>query len=152
MGARVFLYATKTTRKWEYLDALTTGTAAAWFFGRLGCTIAHDHPGQRTDFFLAVDFPDGPRHDLGFYEWLLTIAINVLLYFWKGRLCSPGMTVGIVCAFYGPARFLLDFLRIEDKRYWGLTPAQYVSIFLTAFGMWVLITITNRRNAIVVEE
>jgi len=150
LGAIVFLYATKSTRKWEYIDALIAGIAAAWFFGRLGCTIVHDHPGKRTDFFLAVNFPDGPRHDLGFYEWLFTIFINiVLLLFWNKRLCSPGMTIGIVCACYGPARFVLDFLRIDDKRYSGLTPAQYASIVLTAFGVWLLVTRGNRRNPVV---
>jgi hypothetical protein len=36
--------------------------------------------------------------------------------------------------FYVPARFLLDFLRISDARYFGLTPGQYagIAVFLAA--------------------
>ncbi|MGZ8463727.1 MAG: hypothetical protein ACXWWT_12930, partial [Candidatus Deferrimicrobiaceae bacterium] len=36
--------------------------------------------------------------------------------------------------FYVPARFFLDFLRISDARYFGLTPAQYagIAVFLAA--------------------
>jgi phosphatidylglycerol:prolipoprotein diacylglycerol transferase len=59
-----------------YGDALTVGWTAGWFFGRLGCTLAHDHPGSPSDFVLAVQFPDGPRHDLGWYEWLYTIGLT----------------------------------------------------------------------------
>src|SRR5690606_7932138 len=37
-------------------------------FGRMGCFLAHDHPGIHTEFFLGVQYPDGGRHDLGLYE------------------------------------------------------------------------------------
>ena len=41
--------------------------------------------------------------------------------------------------FYVPARFFLDFLRIGDARYFGLTPAQYagIAVFLAAVILMV---------------
>ena len=41
----------------EYTDALVLGLAVGWFFGRLGCSIVHDHPGLPSDFILAVQYP-----------------------------------------------------------------------------------------------
>ena len=46
-------------------------------FGRLGCTLVHDHVGSRSEFLLAIRFPDGARHDLGLYELLYTVAVLV---------------------------------------------------------------------------
>ena len=56
----------------RYTDVISLGLMTGWIFGRTGCYITHDHPGIHTDFFLAVAYPDGPRHDLGFYELLFT--------------------------------------------------------------------------------
>ena len=69
----------------EYVEAVVFGVVAGWFFLRLGCSIAHDHPGRHTDFFLAIRYPDGPRHDLGFYEWLLTIATLAVIFVMRRR-------------------------------------------------------------------
>ena len=38
---------------WPYADSITIGFAFGWFFGRLGCTINHEHPGTASNFFLA---------------------------------------------------------------------------------------------------
>lgn len=38
---------------WPYMDSLAIGLALGWFFGRMGCTVAHDHPGFASDFWLA---------------------------------------------------------------------------------------------------
>jgi len=50
-----------------------------------------------------------------------------------------GMPLAFICLVYGPIRFFADFLRIDDVRYFSLTPAQYMVIAMTAFGVWVLL-------------
>jgi phosphatidylglycerol:prolipoprotein diacylglycerol transferase len=115
----------------------------AWFFARLGCFGVHDHPGVASDFALAVADWNGSgvaRHDLGLYEVLWSVP--VALWFWRSRLRlpAPGYYLGLVCCAYGPVRFGLDFLRADDAhggdvRYAGLTPAQYLSLALAAFGL-----------------
>ncbi len=59
---------------WTTLDALAFGMTVAWIFGRMGCTVAFDHPGKPTHFFLAFKNPPYPVpkgynaiHNLGFY-------------------------------------------------------------------------------------
>jgi phosphatidylglycerol:prolipoprotein diacylglycerol transferase len=38
-----------------YVDCLAYGLTMGWFLGRMGCTVAHDHPGTpANDFFLGI--------------------------------------------------------------------------------------------------
>jgi hypothetical protein len=60
----------------------------------LGCTIDHDHPGIHSHFILAVKYPDGARHDLGFYEWLFTIGLIVVLLFIRRADFPSGAIIG----------------------------------------------------------
>jgi phosphatidylglycerol:prolipoprotein diacylglycerol transferase len=89
-----------------------------------------------------VQFPDGPRHDLGFYEAFWWIAI-IALFFSVDRVKPHlkdriGFYPGLLCMVYAPIRFALEFLRSADVRYFGLTPAQYTSIVVFAFGIFLL--------------
>jgi phosphatidylglycerol:prolipoprotein diacylglycerol transferase len=103
----------------------------------------HDHPGRLTGFPLAVRFPGGARHDLGLYEAIVLFAIAALLWRLWSRRRLEGRLLGLLAVLYGFARFLLDFLRASDvayadARYAGLTPAQYGSVLLVAWGAWRL--------------
>jgi phosphatidylglycerol:prolipoprotein diacylglycerol transferase len=88
---------------------------------------------------LAVAFPGGARHDLGFYDALLLGAITVVLHALRRRNALRGSLLGVLALLYGIGRFLLDFLRARDlpyvdARYLGLTPAQWFCIALVAYG------------------
>jgi phosphatidylglycerol:prolipoprotein diacylglycerol transferase len=129
-------------RTWlSIADLLVQGLAVGWFFGRLGCTLVHDHVGRPSDFALAIRFPGGPRHDLGLYEWLYTALVLVPAVVWLGRRSRrPGTAVCLLSLLYAPARFLLDFLRNtdlpgHDPRFGGLTPAQYACLALLVLGL-----------------
>lgn len=137
----------KKLPKWEYIDISAVGLSVGWLFGRLGCTIAHDHPGKHTNFFLAVRYPEGPRHDLGFYEWLFTIVLNIFLFsIIIPKRPKPGNIVAILAIIYSPVRFMLDFLRVADKLYFGLTPGQYFSIFLFGLGWYILYLVNKDKK------
>jgi phosphatidylglycerol---prolipoprotein diacylglyceryl transferase len=127
-----------------YADAVALGLAVGWIFGRLGCTTAHDHPGRHSHFFLAVRYPDGARHDLGFYELLFTLVLTVLLFVYARRPRPAGRIIGLFATLYAPVRFGLDFLRAvndvphPDARYAGLTPAQWACLLAFGVGVWLL--------------
>ena len=131
-------------------DRVLLALLAAWNFGRLGCTFAHDHPGIATDFFLGVRFPDGVvRHDLGFYEFLWAVTLSAILFPLSRRPRREGFYMGIILTSYAPLRFLFDFLRVTegkwaDVRFVGLTPAQYGTLLLFGFGVWLLIRQRSR--------
>jgi phosphatidylglycerol:prolipoprotein diacylglycerol transferase len=126
-----------------YADAVALGLAVGWIFGRTGCFTAHDHPGLRTDFFLAVQYPEGTRHDLGLYELLFTIVMTAILFAYARKPRVPGRIIGLFATMYAPVRFGLDFLRARDvarpdERYAGLTPAQWACVATLGVGMWLL--------------
>lgn len=129
------------------------GIVPGWLFGRAGCAIVNDHPGEKSDFFLAVDFPEnaayvvqtlnldpGPRHDLGLYEFLYWIFIAIVLYAATRRPRPAGFAIALVALLYAPVRFMLEFLRLEllDPPIWGFTPAQYASVVIFAIGLLLM--------------
>ncbi len=136
---------------WVSTDILLYGGLHAWVFGRLGCTVAHDHPGRFTDSWFSVRWPiNDPdqiynihhlpgRFDLGLFEFLYTFVMLAILYIshrrWPWR---PGFTTGVVFVSYAPIRFFFDFLRVIDRRYLYLTPAQWGSLVLLGIGVWLL--------------
>ncbi|MGA6994106.1 MAG: prolipoprotein diacylglyceryl transferase family protein, partial [Candidatus Deferrimicrobiaceae bacterium] len=129
----------------------------AWAIGRLGCTVAHDHPGTITHFPLGVslstpearayigyfygaagrlaDLPGTETlanmayHDLGWYEFLYTLLVIVPAFLVLDRKPRPtGFFPIAFVLLYLPMRFFLDFLRLSDARYGSLTFAQYAAI------------------------
>lgn len=154
---------------WTNLGAFTL--PFCWFFGRVGCALVHDHPGSRAEGFwlweqvrnvfgdavpevwpLALQFPDGPRHDLGFYEalWWAVLVVFTLIAASKPR--RRGFFLWTLPLLYAPMRFMLDFLRVEpntviqgvgDVRYFGLTPAHYTSMALFALGIYLWFRLRN---------
>jgi phosphatidylglycerol:prolipoprotein diacylglycerol transferase len=144
-------------------DVLLAVFPVAWIFGRMGCALAHDHPGIRaalgSPFAVATGafdpnrtlhgplgtelrFGDAPRYDLGTLELFFTLALaGATVLTWR-RPRAPGFYVTFVPLAYAPVRFALDFLRVGseaggDVRYGGLTPAQWccVAIVLVRVGL-----------------
>lgn len=130
----------------HYADSLALGFALAWSIARAGCFMAHDHQGIHTDFFLAVDFPDGPRHDLGLYESIYMWCIFAVMLFVNRKRPGGGTLTGIMCVTYAPPRFFMEYLRAFDARYYGFTPAQYGSVVVLALGIWLLIRARNEEH------
>jgi phosphatidylglycerol:prolipoprotein diacylglycerol transferase len=121
-----------------FLDLLAFAAPFGWAFGRLGCALAHDHVGVASDHWLAVAFPDRGRFDLGALELALLVA-TACLFSWLARTPRPtGTFLGLFFAIYGPARFLLDGLRVGEIRYLGWTPGQYASLAATLLGVTLL--------------
>jgi phosphatidylglycerol---prolipoprotein diacylglyceryl transferase len=134
----------KRIRFQDYADAFALGVAPGWGVARLGCFSVHDHPGVKTNFFLAVRFADGPRHDLGLYEAILLFAIGALVWTLHRRGLLRGRLLAVLALVYGIGRFFLDFLRARDvpyadARHLGLTFAQYFAVALVGYAAWALV-------------
>jgi phosphatidylglycerol---prolipoprotein diacylglyceryl transferase len=147
------IYYGRSRRPWlPTADVLAQGLVIGWVFGRLGCTVVHDHIGRPSEFLLAVRFPVGPRHDVGLYELLYTVAVLVpAVVVLNRRPRPPGTSVAVLALLYAPVRFLLDFLRQTDlpgadTRYLGLTMAQYACLVLAGIGIGLLERIRTRQR------
>ena len=127
-----------------FADQLSAVLPIGWMFGRGGCSIAHDHIGRLSTSPLAVDFPGGPRFDLGLLELLCTIPIAIVMLVFARKARPRGAVTGLLCVLYAPVRYFLDSLRATDivnadARYFGLTPAMWLSIGLLAVGVALLV-------------
>lgn len=156
IGAMLFFALRMRESTWQfrlsYLDAVAFVFPASLMIGRVGCALAHDHPGAVTSFPLAVstegesartfihaiyndaglDLPANVAqlgfHDLGLYECLFLALIVVPLFaYWNRKARPAGFYLVAFAALYLPVRFALDTLRVSDTRYIGLTPAQWVA-------------------------
>jgi phosphatidylglycerol:prolipoprotein diacylglycerol transferase len=138
--AGAFFYFRRRRRPWiAEADILVEALVTGWIFGRLGCALVHDHIGSGTSFLLGIKFRSGIYHDLGLYEFLYTLFVLWPAVCLARRAQRPGLCAAAVSLLYAPVRFALDFLRITDPRYMGLTPAQYGAIALAGFGACMLI-------------
>ncbi|MFT4538673.1 MAG: phosphatidylglycerol:prolipoprotein diacylglycerol transferase [Planctomycetota bacterium] len=126
------------------LDVLALGAAAGLVPGRLGCFLVHDHPGRASEFFMAVSYPGGARHDLGLYEACVAALVVIGLLRIAARFKRPGIIAAGFCLLYCLPRFALDFLRVRGEEAQalvaeGLIRVGHVDIThagLTA-GQWV---------------
>lgn len=126
---------------WPYGDVIIVAFVLAWIFGRLGCTVAFDHPGDVTDFALAMPYPGsdkvspGVRHNLGMYEAIWAMVVSGFFYLQRKRAHFSGWYLSMTLLMYMPFRFALDFMRAEDKRYFGFTAGQFAAVVLMAAGV-----------------
>ncbi len=140
IGAKIY-YKRHNSALVYYADSKIFGFVPVWMLGRLGCTLTFDHPGTPTNFFLGMadkrGMPKGlfglywggvVRHNLGFYELLLTAGLTTVLYATGNYRPFDLFHSALMLLLYCPARFVMDYLRIRDKLYFGLTTAQYISI------------------------
>ncbi|HAT38209.1 MAG TPA: hypothetical protein DCS75_06925 [Gemmatimonadetes bacterium] len=147
-------------------DLIAPALALAYAVGRIGCFLVGDDWGLPTDSFLGVRFPKGapattvqnieqmfgitvdpalieeygnvvPVHPTQLYE----VGMSTLIFFILWRIREHGHQKGwlfmlwLGCA--GVERFLVEFLRAKDDRFFGvLTVAQIISLAIVAVGVW----------------
>lgn len=141
------IYVRHKSLNWmAYADTLVWGLPWGCGVGRIGCFLIHDHPGTLSNSLLAIKYPDGQsRHDLGLYLSLIGFATGLLFIWFNRKQRRPGFWVGSYMIIEGLMRFSLDFLRIVDVRYFGLTPTQYLAVPMLIAGGW-LVWGKTRRN------
>jgi phosphatidylglycerol:prolipoprotein diacylglycerol transferase len=128
-----------------FADTMAAAFPFGWVFGRMGCSVVHDHPGLRSDLWFAVQYPQGGRFDLGLYEMLFAILVAVGALLAARRPRPAGFFLGYIMLTYAPTRFAFDFLRAApgelvgaDPRYLMLTPAQWACIATAVGGFYFL--------------
>jgi len=124
----------------------------AYGIGRLGCLLSGDGTyGRPTSVPWAMTFPNGvvsttvPVHPTPLYEALAAVLVAAALWA-LGRHWNPPAVFGAYLALSGIARFLVEFLRINDPVLLGLTQPQLWALASLLTGV-VLIVRTQYLNA-----
>jgi phosphatidylglycerol:prolipoprotein diacylglycerol transferase len=134
------------------LDLAAPAAAVGYGMGRLGCLISGDGDyGIPTRLPWGMSFPNGlvPTtqrvHPTPIYELLAGLAIGY--YLWRrGASQKPlGQITGEYLILSGIARFLVEFIRINPKIYWGLSNAQLASVGSIVAG--IVFIVAARRYA-----
>ncbi len=153
MGACIGVFVFKARFHVKHIMPFTDTMGAAfplgWVFGRMGCSVVHDHPGLPSHLWFAVKYPDGSggRFDLGLYEMLFAVLVAICAMVLARKPRPPGFFTGFTMLAYAPTRFALDFMRAipgdakvseADPRYLMLTPAQWAAIAMAMAGTYFL--------------
>lgn len=129
------------------LDLAAPAAAVGYGVGRIGCLTSGD-----GDYGIKTTLPWGvhmaknalvPTPDLvqptPIYELLFSLALGWLLW----RLGSKSRPIGWLTGFYlvlsGLGRFLVEFVRINPKLYWGMSNAQTAALASMLVGGLVMV-------------
>ena len=147
----VILFAlTRKKSLWETGDFTIVAIPLAHAFGRIGCFMNACCYGSATTFSWSVHQHGELRHPTQLYEVLTNLGIYVLLSWYAPRKPFPGSLVALYLIFYPLGRFLIEFLRGDDRmNLLGLHFAQGISILLWGLGvlLWFLLPRITKRNA-----
>ena len=128
------------------LDAASPAAAMGYGIGRIGCLISGDGDyGVPTSLPWGMSFPNGivptteKVHPTPIYEFLVAVLIFWILWKLGARTLKAHAPNGTVFAPYlvltGLARFLVEFIRINPRSFYGLTNAQAASIVSMLAGV-----------------
>jgi len=135
------------------VDLVAPGLAAAYAIGRIGCQLAGDGDyGKDWDGPWAMAYPDGTVpttdevHPTPVYE---TLAMGLVAWFlWRRRhSMRPGGLFALYLVLSGAERFLIEFLRRNDRVVAGLTVPQLVALAMVAAGVVWLAHLRSGRTA-----
>jgi phosphatidylglycerol:prolipoprotein diacylglycerol transferase len=149
----------------EIADAIAPAVAIGYAVGRLGCFFVGDDWGRPTDSWVGIAFPRGipattveniqrdfgitvdpamiekygnvlPVHPTQLYEVGLSTLIFFLLWRIRDHRHTPGWLLMLWLALAGLERFIVEFFRAKDDRFFGIfTLAQMISLGLVAVGV-----------------
>lgn len=114
------------------VSALPLGHA----FGRIGCFLNGCCFGGISSSPWSVCREGVSRHPVQLYEAAFNFVLYVLLAWFYRRRKRDGEVLALYCMLYPLARFLLEFLRGDERLSWhGFSYAQIISLGLLGVGL-----------------
>src|SRR5258706_9285079 len=142
----------------KFMDLCAPPAALGYGIGRIGCLLSGDGDyGIPTSLPWGMSFPNGivPTtdrvHPTPIYEFLAGVIIAAYLWRMATKAANGAGSHGEIISSYliwtGVARFLVEFIRINPRVFYGLTNAQVVSLLSIVAGAILLLRVRNRLPA-----
>ena len=143
------------------LDLAAPATAIGYGVGRIGCLTSGDGDyGINTTLPWGVHMarnamvpptpPDALVQPTPVYEFLYSLVIGWWLWKRGGKRMPLGTLTGAYLVLSGLGRFLVEFVRINPRLYWGMSNAQVAALGSVVFGLGMMLV--TRSNAAVSAE
>lgn len=138
------------------LDLAAPALAAGYAIGRIGCQLSGDGDyGKPWDGPWAMSYEDGvvptppgvTVHPTPIYETLVMGLGAVILWHLRDRF-RFGILFAIYLVYAGAERFLVEFLRTNERVALGLTEAQFLSLAMIAGGVGWIVTVWKREGTL----
>lgn len=147
------------------LDLAAPAAAVGYGVGRLGCLTSGDGDyGKNTtlpwgvhmmhgadQWHRALVVPNPPNalvQPTPIYELLFSLALFWLLWKLAEKPRPLGWITGLYLLLAGLGRFLVEFVRINPKIYWGMSNAQIAAIGSMVLGLIVMLIAKSRNIAV----
>jgi len=125
------------------LDMTVPGLAIAQGFGRIGCFLAGCCYGAETTLPIGVKFPEGSLAPAGIcvqptqiYSSIFDFLLGFFLLYYSKKERKNGKVMGLYLIIYSIGRFLVEFLRDDQRGSVGvLSTSQFISIFTLVLGI-----------------
>src|SRR5260370_675844 len=138
----------------EFLDTCSPAATVGYAIGRIGCLLSGDGDyGVPTTLPWGMSFPNGvvPTtervHPTPIYEFLIWLAIAAFLWRLGKKALRGNRPKGeVFCAYLiltGVARFLIEFIRVNPRSFFGLSNAQTASLVSIVVGIVLFWRISN---------
>jgi phosphatidylglycerol:prolipoprotein diacylglycerol transferase len=150
VGAALLYFVVKRYPLIPTVAAATPALAAGHAIGRIGCFLVGDDYGRPTDLPWGVAFPLGlpPTtervHPTQLYEAVVLTVLAVLLIRWRRRGVADHIVLGRYLVIAGATRFLIEFIRVNERVVDGLTVAHFASLLMILAGIAVMAAAPRR--------
>lgn len=162
----------KKLNLWRIADVGGIAVAAGYAVGRTGCWAVGDDYGRPWNGPFAVAFPHGAPastvrnmtemfgihfpagtplsqvvavHPTQIYESILGFLMFLILWKMRDHKHAEGWLFGMYCILAGIERFIIEFFRAKDDRFFGvLTMAQMIAMGFILLGIAIMYA---RRSA-----
>jgi len=143
----------------QFLDIASPAACVGYAIGRIGCLLSGDGDyGMPTALPWGMSFPNGvvPTtervHPTPLYEFFIWMAIAAFLWHMGTKTLRGPKAKGEIFANYllltGVARFLIEFIRINPRSFFGLSNAQAASIASILAGAVLLWRLKSQFHAL----
>jgi phosphatidylglycerol:prolipoprotein diacylglycerol transferase len=144
VGAALVYFVVKRYPLVRTVAAASPALAAGHAIGRIGCFLVGDDYGRPTDLPWGVAFPQGlpPTtervHPTQLYEAAILTVLAMLLIRWRRHGVPDHIVLGRYLVVAGAVRFLIEFIRVNERVLDGLTVAHLASSVMMLAGFIVM--------------